>query len=131
MAGAVTTTTMVPVFSTASITVGGRSLEVWVADTDEEWTRGLMGIHRLPEGIDGLLFVFDSPRVRTFHMLQTPMPLDIWWFDTEAELIGSHRMEPCPSEPCPSQSSPGEVSWALETPQGDLELPPGAVLSTG
>jgi uncharacterized membrane protein (UPF0127 family) len=63
-------------------------------------------------------------------MVDTPMSLDIWWFDADRGLIGSTEMEPCVSESCASYRSPGAVQWALETPSGDYDFDPGAVLST-
>jgi uncharacterized membrane protein (UPF0127 family) len=114
----------------SEITVGDAGLTVWVADTPEERSRGLMGVESLPSAIDGMLFVFEEPSARSFHMLETPMPLDIWWFGPDAAVVGSTEMEPCPTEPCPAYPSPGPVSYALETPTGSLELSMGEQLST-
>ena len=76
-----------------------------------------------------MLFVFEAPRPAGFHMRNTLMELDIWWFDSSGDLLGSTEMEPCPSEPCPNYGSPGEVAWALETPAGQVELAPGDTLT--
>ena len=119
------------VFDESEITVGGETLTVAVADTPEKRARGLMEVEELPESLDGMLFVFEEPRPGAFHMLNTPMPLDIWWFDAEGLLIGSAAMEPCPLEPCVSYGSPAPVKWVLETPSGAHEFDPGEVLSTG
>jgi hypothetical protein len=116
---------------TKAISVDDADLTVWVADSAEVRSRGLMGVERLPNDVDGMLFVFESASPRSFHMLDTRLALDIWWFDADGHLIGSDEMEPCSEEPCPSHSSPDEVAWALETPLGDFDFPVGAVLSTG
>jgi len=116
---------------TEAISVDGADLKVWVADSASVRSQGLMGVESLPDGVDGMLFVFENASLRSFHMLDTRLALDIWWFDADGHLIGSDEMEPCPEEPCPSHSSPDEVAWALETPLGDFDFPMGAVLSTG
>lgn len=87
-----------------------------------------MGVEELPPGIDGMLFVFDDERPRSFWMLNTLIPLDIWWFDAGGVLLGSTFMEPCTTDPCPSYPSPGPTKWALETAAGEFEFPSGSIL---
>lgn len=106
-------------------------MTVAVADTPAQRRLGLMRIESLPDGLDGMLFVFETARSASFHMRDTLMPLDIWWFDEGGRLVGSTEMEPCPAEPCESYPSLGEVAWALETPSGEVDLEIGAALSTG
>lgn len=118
-------------FVTADVDVGDETLTVKVAETSEQRRQGLRAIEALPAGIDGMLFVFGEPVSTTFGMRDTLMPLDIWWFDEEGRLLGSAEMEPCPAEPCTDYGSPGEVAWALETRQGELELVPGDTLTVG
>jgi uncharacterized membrane protein (UPF0127 family) len=101
---------------------------VAVADTGDEQSQGLQGEEALPSGIDGMLFVYDEPRVATFHMRTVGFPLDIWWFDADGELLGSAQMETCPDGECTSYGSPGPIMWAGETPRGDLALSPGTKL---
>lgn len=102
-----------------------------VADTTELRQRGLRDVESLPDGVDGMLFVFEESRSATFGMLDTLIPLDIWWFDAEGALLGVTEMTPCPEEPCASYASPAPVRWALETPTGARAFPGGALLSTG
>jgi len=104
-------------------------LSVAIADEPEEKGRGLREVEDLGR-LDGMLFVYDTEAQATFGMLNTPMPLDIWWFDSEGVLIGTSEMEPCPFEPCVSFGSPGPVRWVLETPRGDFEFEMGSMLST-
>lgn len=113
------------------IRVGEQELTVAVADRPETRQRGLMGVEELPRGLDGMLFVFDSPSSAFFHMLRTPLELDIWWFDPSGEVIGSTRMQPCPEEPCPFYASPAPIGWALEVPAGAFDFRPGELLSAG
>lgn len=87
-----------------------------------------MEVEVLPDGIDGILFVFDGPGSREFWMLNTPMPLDIWWFGADMQLLSSTFMEPCQGHPCPVYRSPGPVQWALETPADRFSFEPGDLL---
>jgi uncharacterized membrane protein (UPF0127 family) len=41
---------------------------VWVADDTAERRQGLSMLEALPEGIDGMMFIFDPPAVPTFTM---------------------------------------------------------------
>lgn len=116
-------------FPVADVTVGSEGLTVWVADESSERQKGLMEIEELPDGIDGILFAYSSPSSLTFQMLNTPMPLDIWWFDSTGILVGSAEMEPCESKPCTSYRSPGPIQWVLETPQDEYDFAPGTMIS--
>ncbi len=78
-------------------------------------------VETLPEGIGGMLFVFDDATAVNFTMRRTLIPLDIWWFGAEGSLIDSTEMEPCTEEPCPLYPSPGPIGWALETPRGSID----------
>lgn len=118
-------------FPVTSIQVGETALSVWVADDATERYQGLREVAELPAGIDGMLFVYEAPTPATFGMLDTLIPLDIWWFDGNGLLVGSGEMEPCPEEPCASYRSPGPVMWVLETPSGTHDFAAGAPLSTG
>ncbi|HEX6946013.1 MAG TPA: DUF192 domain-containing protein [Acidimicrobiia bacterium] len=118
-------------FTIDTVRVGDETLQVWVADTAEERAQGLKGIEELPDGIDGVLFVWGDADQRVFTMEDTPMPLDIWWFDEDLRLAGVDTMLPCVSDPCPTYPSPVAISRALETPAGERALPAGARLASG
>lgn len=109
--------------------MGETRLEVWVADEGDEHRQGLMGVEELPAGIDGMLFVFETLRPAGFHMRNTLMELDIWWFDGDMVLVGTTQMEPCTAQPCPTYRSPGDIQWVLETPRGESDFEPGDRLS--
>ena len=57
-----------------------RALQLWTACNAEEHSRGLMGRRSLG-GADGMLFVFDRALPRTFWMHDTPLALDMLFFD--------------------------------------------------
>jgi hypothetical protein len=117
-------------FPIEAVAVGDTELQVWVAVTPEERTQGLRDVTELPAGVDGMLFVFDTPRTPVFVMEDTLLPLDVWFFDEGGVLIGTEEMAPCDAEPCTRYPGPESVQWALETPLGDHEFEPGAVLAT-
>lgn len=104
-------------------------MTVAIAESPDQRSQGLRDLEALPEGLDGMIFVFGDERSATFGMMDTPIALDIWWFDGDGRLLGSATMEPCPDTPCPSFPSPGEVSWALETPAGEWRFASDAVLA--
>src|SRR5690606_41317092 len=118
-------------FDTVNVTVGDESVTVWVADTAEERARGLKEIEALPDGIDGMLFVWGEVDTRAFTREDTLIPLDIWWFDEDLRLAGVDTMLPCASDPCPTYPSPVAISRALETPAGERARPAGAQLASG
>jgi uncharacterized membrane protein (UPF0127 family) len=98
-------------------------LDVWYAGTQEQRHRGLTGVTGL-DGADGMLFVFDSAGDHRFYMWQTPLPLDIHFFDERTHLVASERMTPCldgASSACPRYSAETDVRIALEVPAGSLD----------
>ena len=121
---------MTPDLPITELAVGDDTLEVWVADEPAERQQGLRAVAELPEGIDGMLFVFPEPTTPNFIMSGTPLPLEVWFFEPDGSLIGSHEMAPCPADPCPLYPAPGPVGWALETPAGERDFQPGDLLST-
>lgn len=106
-------------FPINEVEVGGESLTVAVATRPEELHQGLRAVNELPAGVDGMLFVFESPRPGTFTMEDTLIPLDIWWFDESGVMYDSTTMTPCVTSPCPVYPSPNVIGWALETPAGE------------
>lgn len=124
------TSAVTPDLPTTELAVGEDTLEVWVADEPAERQQGLRAVAELPEGIDGMLFVFPEPTTPSFIMSGTLLPLEVWFFDPEGSLIGSHEMTPCPGDPCPLYPAPGPVGWALETPAGERDFRQGDLLST-
>jgi len=117
-------------FPTAEVAVGDTELRVWVADDSAERGQGLRRVEELPPEVDGMLFVWDTPTSAVFVMEDTLIPLDVWFFDDEGELLGTHEMTPCTDEPCPTYPAPGPVRWALETRLGDQNFVEGDRLST-
>ncbi len=120
----------VPDLPTTTISVGDTELDVWLADDTTERQQGLRGVGALPGGIDGMLFGWDTPTDAVFVMEDTLIPLDLWFFDGDGIMVGSHQMTPCTTDPCPRYPAPGPVLWALETPAGVLVIEEGERIST-
>ena len=106
---------------------------LWLADTPQERSRGLMGVTDLGDAV-GMAFVFDEPTTGAFYMFETPTPLSIAWFAPGGEYVASTDMEPCLDEPeggCPLYGPATDYDLALEVFQGDLDelgVGPGARL---
>ncbi len=95
-----------------------RILPVWVADTDAELQRGLMGVTDLGAA-DGMLFVFDATADWRFYMWQTVIPLSIAWFAEDGTFVGSAEMVPCTSDDesgCERYSPGSPYRFAVELP---------------
>lgn len=100
------------------ITVGATRLEVEVARTPAEIEQGLSD--RTEIGSDGMLFLFDSPRMTTFWMLRMQFALDmIWMREGKIVKISNDIAPPSQTEGIPEVvSSEQEVDAVLEVPAG-------------
>jgi uncharacterized membrane protein (UPF0127 family) len=109
-------------------------LTVWVADTVEERGRGLTEVTDLGDG-EGMLFVFDDESKPGFFMWQTPMPLDIAYFDSDGSFVDSASMVPCldpPRSDCERYPPSTPALLAVELPAGSLDelgIGPGSTLT--
>lgn len=106
-------------WETASVTVGQEVLLVALADDPGERAQGLMGVEDFGD-LNGMLFVFEQESFAAFSMEDTPVPLDIAFFDSEGILVDVLTMEPCEADPCRAYLASGAFAWALETPVGTL-----------
>jgi uncharacterized membrane protein (UPF0127 family) len=98
-------------------------LDVWFAGEPAQRQQGLMTVTDLG-GADGMLFAFDAPARYRFYMWQTPMPLDIYFFDADGQLVGYDAMEPCldgSAAACERYSPDTPFLLALEVSPGSLD----------
>jgi uncharacterized membrane protein (UPF0127 family) len=98
-------------------------LDLWFAGEQAQRHQGLTAVTDLG-GADGMLFAFESSAEYRFYMWQTPMPLDIYFFDAERHFVGVETMEPCPdrsSAACERYSPGVPFLLALEVPAGSLD----------
>jgi len=65
---------------------GAVRLNVLVADSPEEQTRGLMFVNSLPED-QGMLFIFQKESMQGFWMKNTYISLDIIFINSKKEII--------------------------------------------
>jgi uncharacterized membrane protein (UPF0127 family) len=117
-------------FPRFDMVVAGEPWTVAVADTPQLRSQGLMGVTELV-GVDGMLFVFVGETVTDpvhvgFYMLNTLIPLDIWYFDYDGKLVDMLTMEPCEAAPCRTYLASDPFHYALETEVGRID-PTGVV----
>jgi uncharacterized membrane protein (UPF0127 family) len=96
----------------------GISLQLEIAKTQEERSKGLMFRETLNEG-HGMLFIFDTNQYLSFWMKNTLIPLDILFFNNAGKFVSRTSMEPCITSECPSYPSGGPATYAVEVPKGD------------
>lgn len=73
------------------IEIGDKKYTVLIAESQEDKTRGLSKVEKLPEG-KGMLFVWDGPQEVSMTMKDTWIPLDQIFIDEDGEVIKvAHR----------------------------------------
>lgn len=95
---------------------------LWLAETDVQRSRGLMGVTDLGPA-DGMMFLYQSPSTGTYWMRDTPMPLSIA-FLSGGVFVSSTDMAPCLDSPeagCPVYGAAGPFTAAVEVPTGQLD----------
>lgn len=66
------------------------TIDVAVADDDNERSSGLMDVNQLPSD-KGMLFKFDDEAPRSFWMANTPLSLDIIFADANRKIVRIHH----------------------------------------
>jgi len=94
------------------------SLVVEIADTSAGRAQGLMFRERLTDS-DGMLFIWPDRAVRQFWMKNTPLSLDILFFDGDGVLIHIEESATPYSEQLISSLMP--TRYVLELVAGDAE----------
>jgi uncharacterized membrane protein (UPF0127 family) len=108
--------------------VGEVPVNVQVAITGPEQTKGLMFCESLTDG-DGMLFYYKDMERRSFWMNNVPIALSIGFFDADGVLLEVRRM--LPRDTTSILSSSDRVRFALEMNDGWYErhgVRPGAKL---
>jgi uncharacterized membrane protein (UPF0127 family) len=95
--------------------VGTVDIVAQIAISPAEQQKGLMYRKSLPEN-GGMLFPYPTPRELSFWMANTPLPLDIGFFDAQGTLREIHRLMPYDTNPVRSRGQ--NLQFALEMPQG-------------
>lgn len=85
---------------TVDVSIKDQPFKLWIADSHEETTRGLMFVPReqmadLPGGIRrGMIFVFERDAEWNFWMKNTIIPLDIAYVTTSGKVTATYTMAP-------------------------------------
>ncbi len=96
------------------ITIRDTQITVETAVTPDERATGLMYREDLDDGF-GMLFVFEEPRMQSFWMKNTVIPLSIAYADADGRILEIYDMEPESLAPVRSRYP---AKFALEVPQG-------------
>ncbi|RTE87162.1 MULTISPECIES: DUF192 domain-containing protein [Gammaproteobacteria] len=112
---------------------GNVPIQVELAITQSQRARGLMYRENVPLG-QGMLFIYERPRVLGFWMLNTLVALDIAYINSQNRIVQVGHMEPCENNYCPAFESDVPVAQALEMASGEfarLGIQVGATVSRG
>jgi uncharacterized membrane protein (UPF0127 family) len=110
-------------FPRGTIKVDNVVLDVQIAETDAQKTRGLMFQNQLPDN-QGMIFVFSQEQIVPIWMLNMQFPLDIIWFDSNGNLVYIEKdVPPCKSAletaTCTVQNADGKkAKYVLEVTAG-------------
>lgn len=66
------------------------TVEVAIADEENERNQGLMDVRDLPKD-KGMLFIFEESEPRSFWMANTPLALDIIFVNADHEIVRIHH----------------------------------------
>lgn len=110
--------------SVGKMSINGTEISVRVAEGTFAQKKGLAGYTEESLAEDGMLFLFNEPKVRTFWMKGMKMNLDILWI-SEGRVVIIDRNVPAPlsrtHEPKQVSSAPLFVDAVLELPAGGAE----------
>ena len=67
-----------------------QKLDIELAESDYEHQTGLMYRESMEEN-QGMLFIYDTERVRSFYMKNTYIPLDIIYYEADSSLVSIQK----------------------------------------
>lgn len=107
----------------AAGTLGGQQLNIMLARTYDEKALGLMFYESLAEN-QGMLFVYQTPRIMSFWMKNTMIPLDLVFFSENLQITEwIENMEPgfgMPESTLPRYTAKSPAQYALELKAGSV-----------
>jgi uncharacterized membrane protein (UPF0127 family) len=113
-------------FPKGTVKLDDITLDVQIAETDAQKTRGLMFQKEMPYD-QGMIFVFNNEQVVPIWMLNMQFPLDIIWFDTSGNIVHiAKNVAPCTSAiqtaTCTVDNGGGKnAKYVLEVTAGFVE----------
>ncbi len=99
------------------IPIDGVIVRLELALSEEDMARGLMFRERLEAG-HGMLFLYREPRKLSFWMRNTPLPLDLAFFDGTGTIREIRKLYPFDETPVLSVSD--EIVGAIELGRGEF-----------
>ena len=104
--------------NTVKLHMGGVPVTLEVAKTNQEKARGLMHRKKLPPD-RGMIFIYPEPKVMSFYMRDTVIPLSIAFIRSDGTIVNIEEMRPLVVEP--SYMSKSMCLYAIEMNQGWFE----------
>jgi len=102
----------------ATIKINNQLFTVELAVTPAERSRGLMN-RKLLASYSGMLFIYHEPKIVSFWMKQTLIPLDLLFFDKDGQLTEvHHNIQPCVVTNCKTYTNKIPAQFALELTAG-------------
>ncbi len=95
------------------VILNNKTIYVEVADSPEEWQKGLMFRESLAEN-KGMLFIFPEEAPRSFWMKNTKISLGAIFISADLTVVNIETMEPCYEDPCRTYQSQGSAKYVLE-----------------
>ena len=93
-------------------------IEVEIVDKFEEQVKGLMFRENL-DWNNGMLFVYENEKKRSFWMKNTLIPLDMLFINKDFRIIDiKENVQPCKIESCTSYPSKFPAKYVLEVNAG-------------
>lgn len=99
---------------TLSYVLEGTEVRLLIADTPKEWEEGLMGREKLPDDVDGMIFIFPDKKVRRFWNKNTYLDLDIYWVVSDRTIEKSFLPSIKKSKEIVTVESPSAIDAAVE-----------------
>lgn len=97
----------------ATVDIGGQTIQLEVAKTLEQKAMGLMFRPELGAN-RGMLFLFDPPRPVSFWMKNVLIDLDMVFLRNGKVIAIASNVPPCKAEPCPYYGPPDVIDQVIE-----------------
>lgn len=107
--------TVIP--GTMNYKLEGKTYNLLIAKTPQEWKKGLMDIYPASpslRGANGMIFIFPDKTVRTFWNKNTYVDLDVYWLN-DGKVVGESELPSIEkSREIVTVTSPSPVNKVIE-----------------